>query len=78
MQRRNPIGLTLEAQPGAALTYRDPSEARDFAAAAALGKALGHVNLACALLGAAVLLLILPLRHLRQKAAPTPLGEPVA
>ena len=78
LQRRDPVGLILEAQPGAALTYRDPTEAQDFTAAAALGKALGHVNFAFALLGAAVLLLVLPLRHLRHKDAPTSLVEPVA
>lgn len=74
LQRRDPVGLTLEAQPGVALTYQDPSDARDFTAAAALGKALGHVNLAYALLGAAVLLVVLPLRHLRGHEASEPQG----
>lgn len=77
LQRRDPVGLNLEAQPGVVLTYRDPSDARDFTEAASVGKALGHVNFAYALLGAAVLLVVLPLRYLRGKDAPEPQGKPV-
>jgi len=77
LQRCDPVGLNLEAQPGVMLTYRDPSDARDFIEAASVGKALGHVNFAYALLGAAVLLVVLPLRHLRGDEAYEPKGEPV-
>ena len=77
LQRRDPVGLTLLARPGVALTYQDPPNARDFTAAAALGKALGHVNFAYALLGAAVLLVVLPLRYLRGYEASEPQGERV-
>ena len=76
LQHRDPVGIILAAQPGTPLIYRDPSEARDFTAAAAIGKALGHVNFVYALMGAAVLLVVLPLRHLRGFEASEPQGQP--
>ena len=78
LQRRDPVGLDLAPQPGAALVYRCPCEARDFTGAAALGKALGHINFAFALMGAAVLLVVLPLGHLRGRDAPAHRSEPAA
>ena len=43
------------------LSYREPHEARDFMGLAAAAKALNHANFATAMLGAGLLLLILPL-----------------
>jgi len=53
-------GLRIVAASGQ-LRYREPDEARDFAGAGALAKLLNHGNFATALLGAWVLLLVLPL-----------------
>jgi protein-S-isoprenylcysteine O-methyltransferase Ste14 len=53
-------GLQLVAGPGP-LRYREPNEERDFRGIAAIGKLLNHGNLATAMLGAGVLLIVLPL-----------------
>lgn len=78
LERQGAVGLVMAAQPGTALCYRDPSEGQEFTAGAALAKALGHVNFAWALCGAALLLAILPLRYVLRRSAPQNHGEPAA
>lgn len=65
-------GLVVLATPGP-LRYREPNERRDFSGPAALAKALNHANFATAMLGAALLLLALPLAW--AKAVVTRPGE---
>lgn len=64
--RRNPAGLRLECgSADAGLTYGHPDEeSRTYRGVAAAAKALQHVNFGYALLGALVLLAVLPTRAL--------------
>ncbi len=55
-----PAGLNIRAAPGP-MTYQEPHETQLFNGTAALAKALNHGNLASAMLGAGLLLAILPL-----------------
>ena len=52
-------GLHIAAGPGP-LRYREPHEERDFRGVAAISKLLNHGNFATALLGAGLLLVVLP------------------
>lgn len=59
----------LDAVPAAGpLRYREPHEARTFTGAAALAKAMNHGTLASALLGAGLLLAVLPLAWIGRRA----------
>lgn len=58
----HPAGLDLKAETGEVLRYHHPEEGRSFEGLPALGKALGHLNLCWAIVGAAILLVILPFR----------------
>jgi len=78
LDRRRADGLILEPHPGGPLRYTEPHESTHFDGAAALCKALNHINLAWALVGAAMLLAILPLRYAfpwRAGAVPDKLAE---
>jgi len=66
-------GLETEAAPGP-LLYREPGEERAFTGLAAAAKALNHANFATALLGAALLLAVLPLATLLQRLRVVPTG----
>ena len=55
-----PAGLDVQAAPGP-MTYQEPHETRRFSGVAAVAKALNHGNLASALIGAGLLLAVLPL-----------------
>jgi protein-S-isoprenylcysteine O-methyltransferase Ste14 len=66
LRRQGAEGLVLREQPETKLTYLEPGETRCFESASALAKALNHVNFGYALAGAGLLLLTLPLMHLRQ------------
>lgn len=69
LRKRRPTGLEIEEQPGLpALRYANPAELRPSTGLLALAKALGHVNFAFALAGAAILLTALPLCCLQRKA----------
>jgi protein-S-isoprenylcysteine O-methyltransferase Ste14 len=64
LQARDPISLHLVPTSSGQLSYREPEEERRFAGPSATGKALNHVNLFWAMVGAAILLIALPLRYL--------------
>jgi protein-S-isoprenylcysteine O-methyltransferase Ste14 len=55
--------LVLESMPGVPLTYVDADGMSSFAGAAAIAKVLDHTNFAGALVGAGILLVVLPLDH---------------
>ena len=59
IEARRPIGLSIENLQGARLSYREPDEAQSFTGAAAVAKALNHLNLAYAFLSAGLLLVVL-------------------
>jgi protein-S-isoprenylcysteine O-methyltransferase Ste14 len=61
----SPIGLNVIARPGAGLAYSEGPDKPCFSGAAALAAALGHTNFALTLVGAALLLAVLPLAYLR-------------
>ncbi|MET1076724.1 MAG: methyltransferase [Pseudomonas sp.] len=58
--QRQAQGLVIT--PGARLTYREPGEERNFQGVAATAKALNHLHFGFALVGAALLLLVLPIQ----------------
>jgi protein-S-isoprenylcysteine O-methyltransferase Ste14 len=60
LARRGTVSLEVMAVPGARLAYREPNETRIFTGMAGRAKALGHVHFGWALVGATVLLLVLP------------------
>jgi len=60
-----PVGLSIETRPGR-LAYAD---ARAFSGVAALAQAMSHCNVTVALIGAAMLLLLLPLHYVSSAAA---------
>lgn len=64
--RHRAASLEMLAVPDARLAYREPNETRIFTGIAGRAKALSHVHFAWALAGAAILLVALPLRTLRQ------------
>jgi len=68
LARRGTVSLEVMAVPGARLTYREPNETRIFTGLAGRAKALGHVHFGWALVGATVLLLVLPFEALRRPA----------
>lgn len=59
LARSDARGLATERAPGP-LLYREADDGRDFRGAAALAKALNHGNFATAVVGAALLLAVLP------------------
>ena len=67
-------GLRLSAAAGP-LRYHEPGEDRDFLGAAAVAKLLNHGNLATALLGAGLLLVVLPVGAAVRFVAPTAAGR---
>jgi hypothetical protein len=68
LARRTPTGLDLIPRAGG-LRYSQPDEELEFRGLAAVAKALNHTNFAFALVGAAMLLLILPLTAALQWAS---------
>ncbi|MEO0429974.1 MAG: isoprenylcysteine carboxylmethyltransferase family protein [Pseudomonadota bacterium] len=66
LRSRQAIGIEIVEAQGW-LSYREPGETQHFTGAAAAAKALNHLNLAAALLGAAVLLLVLPFQYARSR-----------
>ena len=67
IEARCPVGLSVKRVARARIAYREPGETRSFEGAAAVAKALNHLNFAYALLSAGLLLVVLA------AAAPTEL-----
>lgn len=65
LKNRKPTGLRIETCQGSKLIYEDADRGMQFVGWAALGKALNHINFFWALVGAACLLVVLPLDYLR-------------
>ncbi len=63
---RGTVSLEVLATPGVPFGYHEPGEDRVFVGLAARGKVLGHVHFGWALVGAAMLLVALPLQSLRR------------
>jgi hypothetical protein len=68
LARQGVVSLQISAVQDASLAYREPNESRVFTGIAARAKTLGHINFGFALIGAAALLVILPLQALRRPA----------
>lgn len=63
LERRHAVGLILQPEVAGKLAYMEPHETVGFEGAAAVAKTINHVHFLWALVGAALLLLILPLRY---------------
>jgi protein-S-isoprenylcysteine O-methyltransferase Ste14 len=64
-----PDGVDIAATTGR-LRYREPNEAREFVGIAAMAKAINHTNAVLALLGAALLLIVMPIAWCLHLATP--------
>lgn len=68
LARHGTVSLEVLAVSGARLAYSEPNETRMFTGMAGRAKALGHVHFGWALVGAAILLLVLPFQALCRPA----------
>ena len=71
LQNQNAIGLDMIAKEEGELTYQEPNEYRLFIGLSAFAKAVNHIHFIWCLIGAAILLVTLPINYLRRGAIKT-------
>lgn len=65
LRKRQALSLNYEAQNTERLSYCEPDEAQSFDGLAAIAKGLNHINFFWCLVGAAMLLVLLPVKYIR-------------
>ncbi len=68
LQKYHAVDIDYQPAGAGSLTYREPDETRVFFGLVAVGKSLNRINFLCAMVGAGILLLVLPLSYLWQRS----------